>query len=119
LRLDAGGDAVAEFVDAGVGDAVEGAGAALATGDEALGMEGGEVLGDVLLGGAEGVGDLPHRRLLMGAQVVEDPQTRRVGQGAEAARDQLRRVRVEGNAFLAGPCHPCYCTFYNCEVVDL
>lgn len=39
LRLDPGADSLADFMHAGVGDSVEGAGALLAAGDEALGQE--------------------------------------------------------------------------------
>ena len=79
-----------------VGDPVERARSLLAAGDEALGPQRGEVLGDVLLGGAERLGQLPDRGLLAAAQQVEDPQPGRVGEGAEAAGDQLGGIVVSG-----------------------
>lgn len=78
LRFDPGADAVAEFVHSLVGDSVERAGALFAAGDEGLGEQSREVLGEVLLGGAECLSELPDRSLLMGAQVVEGTQPGRI-----------------------------------------
>src|SRR6476660_3566553 len=92
LRLEPGADPLADFVNARVGDPVEGAGALFAAGDEALGQQRAEVLGDVLLGGAEDIGQLADRGLLAAAQVVDDPQPGGIGESAEAAGDQLGGV---------------------------
>ena len=98
-RLDPGADALADFVDPGVGDPVERAGALLAAGDEALGEESREVLGDVLLRGAERLGQLADRGLVAVAQEVENSQPGRVGEGSEAAGDQLGGVWASAGLF--------------------
>jgi hypothetical protein len=96
LRLQPGADLLAEVEHDRVGDPVERPRPLLAAGEEALGVEGGEVLGDVLLGGAQRLGQLADRSLAALAQEIEDAQPGGVREGAETARDQLGGGGVEG-----------------------
>ena len=69
--------------------------ALLAAGEHSGLDEHGEVLGDVLLAGAELVGERRHAQLLF-AEQVEHADAERVTEGAEAAGDQLGEVFGQG-----------------------
>jgi hypothetical protein len=91
LRLERAADLFAEREHALVGDSVVDMGAVLATGEHPCVYQHGEVLGDVLLAGAELLREHGHAELLVTEQ-VEDAHPERVAEGAEAAGDQFGEI---------------------------
>src|SRR5581483_1371383 len=81
-------DVLAEAKDGLVGDPVEDPVSVPAAADDACVREHAEVLGNVLLGGLERLGQLPHRQLLL-AKTIEDADSHRLTDRTKAAGDQV------------------------------
>src|ERR1035438_2369797 len=88
LAADAAAHLVAELEHARVADRVAHVVAVLGAGDHAGGMQDAEVLGDVLLGGAERLLELSDRRLTL-PQAVQELDPHRLAEHPEALGDEL------------------------------
>ena len=105
LLLDGAADLLAEREDALVDDPVVDVVALLAAAEDAGVGEHGEVLGDVLLRGADRLGELADGGLAV-AEPVEQLDPHRLADRAEAAGDQLDQVigKRMGKRHLSSPC---------------
>ena len=108
-------DLLAEREDALVDDPVMDEGCLLAAAEDADLGQHLEVLGDVLLRGAEGLGQLVDARLAF-AQPVEQLDPHRLTEHAEAARDQLDEVIGKGVGHLHARLSS-LSTVFNCTLV--